>query len=1246
MRFLLLEKMKKIILIFLIIGSLSFFEPKPVEAFGGIIMKPTCELLTGVGDAVMNILHRFLIGQEQSVIKIDMHTGVDWRIFKIIVAVAIGIAIGVGISMIASIGIGAVVGELMKAGIMVTGSLSALTGIIMAISVAGTFYVGTVVFGIDFWEHERAVIPIFAVTPEEIFGNDPRMPLFSVNFFNVDDTAIQSSFTIVNEDDGAIFDNTSEDTKKTNFNPISKEDLTADQIDKIIKKEIKDESVNYTSFLYSYDEIKEGNYSKDGKYYEYHEYYKTVNDVKYMLVLKNYSDVDGGRFTFYKGTDVDSVQPTGNADIEKNEKNKMEKHSFAYDLRSTIAAWYRVLRTIATVGMMSVLIYIGIRILISSTANQKAKYKQLLGDWIVGMVLLFSMHIIMSFANAFVDELSKFLNNTSVNGYTAIVEDKDTKIETALERYGITVETTKGIQDDKTVFKFTESENNKKKTYIEWNTNLMGIVRMCVAQNENIGGAYVGYTLMYLVLIIYTISFAFTYIKRVIYMAFLTLISPFVALTYPIDKATDNSAQGFNFWFREYMFNLMLQPLHLLIYTIFVSSSIKLAAQNWVYAIIVIGFISSAEKIMRQMFNFQKAKTPGLLSGPVGGALTFAGMRKLLDYRFGKDARNSLGKLENNSKDSYYKDGLYGTSRNNELSREALSNINVRRNIDEGDIDEEDSNRDFSQQDTSPGLRERGSLNANDSLEEEEQYHSENTDTTDLDTYALDDLNDPNMFNGYNFDFSSLGTDEELWAEMLNNSFGSQYNKLKYMNPSQRKQAIDKYRLAKGKRILRLAKIRNKIANGNNKIAKVTSAGRDAMGFYKDGMSQKFERLLKNAQPIRNIARMTGGAISGLTFGTIGLGAGIASGDVKNAFQYAFIGATGGYKLGASSVDAIRNSLSVPGTNEQILKSYLGLEEYRDLKISQNQMKFIKDENNITKVAKKLKLSRREAKLWLLSRGKRFLDDGIDDVEDMIAIQIMIDDKSQFSYYDALTKMTIYGRIETEEQAIAAYKVSNMYRTDLIYGEENIEAVVEEIQNMGLTREQALTAFYASDVYNDIKAETYDNKNIVVKGKTEDISSRTTDTSEETDDRKPDVSPEAGGEDSDNQEGNDERDDSKATSSKGEDDSNETDSRRKDDSKTTSPKVEDDRKATSSGRKNDTKSTRSKGKQHSKDKDINKKDKSKNSKTLHRKPTTHAHYGGPQDDNSNKDNKGNNEEIQPRIRLKDVDNLDGNNSKK
>ena len=113
-------------------------------------------------------------------------------------------------------------------------------------------------------------------------------------------------------------------------------------------------------------------------------------------------------------------------------------------------------------------------------------------------------------------------------------------------------------------------------------------------------------------------------------MAFLTMIAPLVALTYPIDKMNDGKAQAFNMWFKEYIFNLLIQPLHLILYMVLIGSAMTFASQNLIYAVVAIGFMTPAEKLMRKFFGFEKAGTPGMFAGPAGAALMMGGINKLL----------------------------------------------------------------------------------------------------------------------------------------------------------------------------------------------------------------------------------------------------------------------------------------------------------------------------------------------------------------------------------------------------------------------------------------------------------------------------------------------------------------------------------------------------------------------------------------------------------------------------------------
>ena len=176
---------------------------------------------------------------------------------------------------------------------------------------------------------------------------------------------------------------------------------------------------------------------------------------------------------------------------------------------------------------------------------------------------------------------------------------------------------------------FVPDDSAESKMAMVWQTDLVGLFRI-QAQLVNEGSAkWVGFSLCYVVLVIFTLFFAFTYVRRVIYMAFLTMIAPLVAMTYPIDKITDGKAQAFEAWLKEYIFNLMIQPLHLLLYIILVTSAFKLASTSAIYALVAIGFMTPAEKLMRRFFGFEKAKTPGVLSGAAGTALAMSGLQKI-----------------------------------------------------------------------------------------------------------------------------------------------------------------------------------------------------------------------------------------------------------------------------------------------------------------------------------------------------------------------------------------------------------------------------------------------------------------------------------------------------------------------------------------------------------------------------------------------------------------------------------------
>ena len=300
------------------------------------------------------------------------------------------------------------------------------------------------------------------------------------------------------------------------------------------------------------------------------------------------------------GLDINFINPNGSKIV--NIAGKDVEINSAQQLQGTIASWYVAIRNLAVVGLLSILVYVGIRIIISSTASDKAKYKQILVDWLIALCILFFMHYIMSFILTMTESVCNAI----------------------------------GGNGDSTITVNIEGEPDKS-----FKTNLLGLARFKTQYKDF--GPKMAYLIMYLALVVYTVVFTWFYLKRLLMMAFLTLIAPAVALTYPIDKMNDGKAQAFDAWLKEYAFNALIQPFHLIIYYVFVTSAMDLASTNIIYMIAALGFIMPAEKILRKFFGFDKAGAGTL--GALAGGLTAGSLISKLGK--GKSRGGSSGKASN-----------------------------------------------------------------------------------------------------------------------------------------------------------------------------------------------------------------------------------------------------------------------------------------------------------------------------------------------------------------------------------------------------------------------------------------------------------------------------------------------------------------------------------------------------------------------------------------------------------------------
>ena len=245
-----------------------------------------------------------------------------------------------------------------------------------------------------------------------------------------------------------------------------------------------------------------------------------------------------------------------------------------YKIRTNVAGWYYFMRFIAVAILLVILVYVGIRMALSTIAEDKAKYKKMLVDWLASLALVFVLQYIMIFIIQ--------LSNTLV---TAISSTRADGLETAL--------------------------NDVAKTALG-------------ASVEAIGATVVFFLFVY-----QTFSILFTYINRMIRVAFLIIISPLITITYSIDKMGDGKAQALNTWLKEFVTSILLQNPE-------DTGSSRLASA--VIAILCMMFINDAENIVRKIFDLKG--DDGASSIAKGAAIAGAALHKSKDI--GKAARKGI----------------------------------------------------------------------------------------------------------------------------------------------------------------------------------------------------------------------------------------------------------------------------------------------------------------------------------------------------------------------------------------------------------------------------------------------------------------------------------------------------------------------------------------------------------------------------------------------------------------------------
>ena len=250
-----------------------------------------------------------------------------------------------------------------------------------------------------------------------------------------------------------------------------------------------------------------------------------------------------------------------------------EEGAIVNKIRKGVAKWYYAMRNIAASILLCILIYVGIRMAISTVASDRAMYKRMLVDWVCSLLLIFVLQYIMIF--------TIYTNNAIVKAIESAVRLEVGTGDTATKEISEAFDAIEDVAND--VF----------------NINALAA------------------TVVYCMLIWQTLGLFISYFNRMIKIAFLIIISPLISITYSIDKMGDGKAQALGNWLKEFIFTILMQPFHCAIYMCMVSTALNLLVDKVgltedkdevlaaaIVSILCIKFIKEAEKIIRKIFSF------------------------------------------------------------------------------------------------------------------------------------------------------------------------------------------------------------------------------------------------------------------------------------------------------------------------------------------------------------------------------------------------------------------------------------------------------------------------------------------------------------------------------------------------------------------------------------------------------------------------------------------------------------------
>lgn len=231
-------------------------------------------------------------------------------------------------------------------------------------------------------------------------------------------------------------------------------------------------------------------------------------------------------------------------------------------IKKNVAEWYFIISGIALIMLIGIMIYLAINmVLVYSglrTPQKHATIKETMINIVVSLAMIFLLPIILSIISNFNDALVKL---------------------------------------------FVKLRINLVNSYAEENFEIMIPLMSFIIGGLDGGVNSLMYNLTYILLTVIYLRFIIVYIKRFYTLGFLTIISPFIAVTYSADKLKDDKSQVLSKFYREYFYACFLQPLHCFMYIVFIGALGGIASISPIMGLLLLSMFGRVEKIVKGMFD-------------------------------------------------------------------------------------------------------------------------------------------------------------------------------------------------------------------------------------------------------------------------------------------------------------------------------------------------------------------------------------------------------------------------------------------------------------------------------------------------------------------------------------------------------------------------------------------------------------------------------------------------------------------